>query len=63
MQAHPEVDTLYACSDLMALGALEAIEAAGKGGRIRVIGFDALPEARQAIVEGKMMASVAQHSS
>jgi ribose transport system substrate-binding protein len=63
MQAHPEADTLFACSDLMALGALEAIEAGGKAGRIRVIGFDALQEARQAIVEGKMLASVAQYSS
>jgi ribose transport system substrate-binding protein len=62
MQAHPEVDTLFACSDLMALGALEAIELAGKAGEIRVIGFDALAEARQAIQEGRMLASVAQFS-
>ncbi len=60
LQAHPGIDTLFACSDLMALGALEAIEAAGKTGSIRIIGFDALPEARQAIREGKMLASVAQ---
>jgi ribose transport system substrate-binding protein len=63
LQAHPEVDTLFACSDLMALGALEAIEAAGRTGQIRVIGFDALEEARQAIAEGRMLASVAQYSS
>ena len=63
MQAHPEIDTLFACSDLMALGALEAIEAAGKSGHIRVIGFDALEEARQAIIDGRMLASVAQYSS
>lgn len=60
LQAHPEVDTLFACSDLMALGALEAIAAAGRTGEIRIIGFDALPEARQAIAEGKMLASIAQ---
>jgi ribose transport system substrate-binding protein len=62
MQAHPQVDTLFACNDLMALGALEAIAAAGKTGRIRVLGFDALPEARQAIRQGTMLASVAQFS-
>ena len=60
MQAHPQVDTLFACNDLMALGALEAIAAAGKTGQIRVLGFDALPEARQAIREGTMLVSVAQ---
>lgn len=63
LQAHPEVDTLFACSDLMALGAVEAIQAAGKSGEIRVIGFDALEEARTAISDGRMLASVAQFSS
>src|ERR1041384_6511287 len=41
LQAHPEIDAVFACSDLMALGAIEAIAAAGKTGKIRVIGFDA----------------------
>ncbi len=62
LEAHPEVDTLFACSDLMALGALEAIAAAGRTGEIRIIGFDALAEARQAIAEGTMLASIAQFS-
>ena len=60
LQAHPETDALFACSDLMALGALEAISAAGKSGRIRVVGFDALEDARKAIDAGRMEASVAQ---
>jgi ribose transport system substrate-binding protein len=60
LQAHPETDALFACSDLMALGALEAIAAAGKSGRIRVVGFDALEDAREAIEAGRMEASVAQ---
>jgi ribose transport system substrate-binding protein len=60
LQAHPETDALFACSDLMALGALEAISAAGKPGRIRVVGFDALEDARKAIAAGRMEASVAQ---
>jgi ribose transport system substrate-binding protein len=60
LQAHPETDALFACSDLMALGALEAIAAAGKSGRIRVVGFDALEDARKAIEAGRMEASVAQ---
>ena len=61
LEAHPEINTLFACNDLMALGALEAIDAAGRRGQIRVIGFDAVPEARKAIAEGRMMASVAQN--
>jgi ribose transport system substrate-binding protein len=44
----------------MALGAVEAIAAAGKTGKITVVGFDALPEAREAIKKSKMAATVAQ---
>ena len=60
LQAHPEVNAVFACSDLMALGAIEAIAAAGKTGKILVVGFDALPEARAAGKKGTMAATVAQ---
>jgi len=63
LQAHPEIDSVFACSDLMALGAIEAIAAAGKTGTIRVIGFDALDDAKKAIAAGTMAASVAQFPS
>jgi len=60
LQAHPEIDTVFACNDMMALGAIEAIRAAGRTGRIRVVGFDAVDDARKAINDGTMAASVAQ---
>ena len=60
LQAHADIDAVFACSDLMALGAIEAIAAAGRSGRIRVVGFDALDDARKAIDAGRMEASVAQ---
>ncbi len=60
LQAHPDIDTVFAASDLMALGAIEAIAAASKTGKIRVIGFDALDDAKKAIEAGTMEASVAQ---
>ena len=60
LQAHPDIDTVFAASDLMALGAIEAIAAAGRTGRIRVVGFDALDDAKKAIAAGTMEASVAQ---
>jgi ribose transport system substrate-binding protein len=44
----------------MALGAIEVIRAAGKTGAIKVIGFDALDDAKKAIAAGTMEASVAQ---
>jgi len=63
LQAHPDIDSVFACSDLMALGAVEAIRSAGKTGTIKVIGFDALDDAKKAIAAGTMTASVAQFPS
>ncbi len=63
LQAHQDIDSVFACSDLMALGAIEAIAATGRTGKIRVIGFDALDDAKKAIAAGTMAASVAQFPS
>jgi ribose transport system substrate-binding protein len=60
LQSHPDVQAVFACSDLMALGAVEAIAAAKKTGQIVVVGFDASAEARDAIGRGAMDATVAQ---
>jgi ribose transport system substrate-binding protein len=60
LQAHADIDTVFAASDLMALGAIEAIAAAGRTGKIRVVGFDALDDAKKAIEAGTMAATVAQ---
>ncbi|HWS89515.1 MAG TPA: sugar ABC transporter substrate-binding protein [Pyrinomonadaceae bacterium] len=60
LQSHPDLTAVFACSDLMALGAVEAIAAAKKTGQIAVVGFDALSEARDAIRQGSMVATVAQ---
>jgi ribose transport system substrate-binding protein len=60
LQSHPEVQAVFACSDLMALGAVEAIAAAKKTGQITVVGFDASDEARKAVTGGTMDATVAQ---
>jgi len=61
LQSNPDVQALFACNDMMALGAIEAITAAGKTGEIIVVGFDAINDARQAIRDGGMDASIAQH--
>jgi ribose transport system substrate-binding protein len=63
LQSHPDVQAVFACSDLMALGAVEAIAAAKKTGQIAVVGFDASNEAREAVQQAKMDATVAQSPS
>jgi ribose transport system substrate-binding protein len=61
LQAHRDLGAVFASNDLMALGALEAIAAAGLTGRIMILGFDATDEARKEIQAGRMEASVAQN--
>lgn len=61
LQAHPDLDGIFAINDPSALGAVAAIESAGKAGRIRIISIDGLPEGRQAIRGGKIYADAIQH--
>ena len=61
LQSYPDIQALFACNDMMALGAIEAIELAGLTGHIIVVGFDAIKDAREAILKGTMQGSVAQH--
>ncbi len=60
LQAQPNLDAIFGINDDSALGALAAIEKAGKQDRISIVGFDAIPEARRAIGEGKIYADVIQ---
>jgi len=61
LQAHRDLNAIFAGNDLMALGALEAVAAAGRTDQVKIIGFDAIDEARKEIAAGRMEASVAQN--
>src|SRR3954462_1627327 len=63
LEAHPEIDAVFSCNDMMALGAVEAIAAKGRTGKIKVVGYDAVEDAKKAIAEGAMLGSVAQFPS
>jgi ABC-type sugar transport system substrate-binding protein len=56
LKAHPKIDVLYAHNDDMGLGAIEAIEAAGKvpGKDITIITVDAVKDGMQALADGKI---------
>ena len=58
LQAHGDIQAVFAANDEMALGAVEAIYGAGK--TILVVGFDATDDAIAAIQEGRMAATIAQ---
>ena len=56
LKAHPKIDVLYAHNDDMGLGAIEAIEAAGKkpGTDIKIITVDAVKDGMTALAAGKI---------
>ena len=52
----PRVDGILCANDVMALGAIEALKAAGR--RIPLVGVNAIPEAIDAIKNGSLLATV-----
>ncbi len=61
LMAHPDLDGVFCANDMMALGAIQAIDAAGKTGEIYVTSYDNLDAAQAAIIEGKMHATIEQN--
>ncbi|MDO9456443.1 sugar ABC transporter substrate-binding protein [Nocardioides sp.] len=53
-----DIKGIWTANDDMALGALEALKAAGKEGEVAVVGIDAVPDALTAIQDGTMTATV-----
>ena len=60
LQAHGDLKAIFAINDPTALGAVAAIEKAGKAGTIAIVGFDGMPEGKQAIKDGKVYADPIQ---
>jgi ABC-type sugar transport system substrate-binding protein len=60
LQAHPDVTAVYAHNDEMAIGAITALEAAGRkpGEDVILVSIDGENAALDAIIEGKLGASV-----
>jgi len=60
--AHPDIKGLLCANDSMALGALKAVEEAGKSAKIAVVGFDNISAANELVKEGKLLATADQHA-
>ena len=60
MQAQPDIDAVFCGNDAMAMGAYQAVLAAGKANKIKVFGFDGADDAIKGISEGKIAATVMQ---
>ena len=60
LQAHPDVNIVYAHNDEMAIGAIQALEQAGRtpGEDVLIVSIDGTRDALQAIIDGKMGVTV-----
>ncbi len=56
LQAHPQIDGVWTANDVMAFGALAALQAAGR--TATVVGINGLPAAIEHIERGTLLASV-----
>lgn len=61
LTANPDIDLVYGASDVMLMGAAEAIQQAGLQDQIKVLGFDGSKEALDMVKNGQMLGTVAQY--
>ena len=57
LQANPDIDAVFAGNDAMAMGAYQALVAAGKADDVSVFGFDGADDVVNLIAEGKIAAT------
>ena len=61
LQAQPDIDAVFCGNDAMAMGAYQALLAAGKASKVKVFGFDGADDAVKAVAEGKIAATAMQY--
>ena len=61
LQAHSDLDAIFAINDPSALGAYTAVKEAKRQDKIKIIGFDGQLDGKQAIKEGKIYGDPIQH--
>jgi ribose transport system substrate-binding protein len=61
LREHPDLAAILAGNDNMALGAAAAVRQAGRGGAVKVAGFDNIAAVQQLLKEGRIAATADQH--
>jgi ribose transport system substrate-binding protein len=62
LSEHPDVKAILCANDNMALGAVSAIKAAGRTGKVLVVGFDNISAIRSLLEKGEVVATADQHA-
>jgi ribose transport system substrate-binding protein len=62
LSEHPNLKALLCANDNMALGAVSAIQSAGKTGQVHVVGFDHISAIRPMLDDARVTATADQHA-
>jgi ribose transport system substrate-binding protein len=62
LSEHPELKAILCGNDNMALGAVAAIQAAGRNGKVRVVCFDNIGAIHPMLADGRVTATADQHA-
>jgi len=62
LSEHGDLKALLCANDNMALGAVAAIQAAGKTGQVLVVGFDNIGAVKPMLADGRIVATADQHA-
>ena len=57
LQSNPDINAVFCGNDAMAMGAYQALVAAGKADKVKVFGFDGADDVVKLIAEGKIAAT------
>ena len=62
LSEHPDLEAILCANDNMALGAVAAIQTAGRTGKVLVVGFDNVGAIRPMLADGRVVATADQHA-
>lgn len=62
LSEHPQVKAILCANDNMALGAVAAVQSAGKAGSVLVVGFDNISAIKPMLEKGQVVATADQHA-
>jgi ribose transport system substrate-binding protein len=63
LSEYPDIKALLAGNDSMAIGAVSAIRAAGKAGKVLVVGYDDLAAIKPMLADGRVLATADQFAA
>jgi len=63
LREHPDLTALLAGNDSMALGVVAAVKAAGKTGKVQVVGYDNIQAIKPMLADGRVLATADQYAA